>query len=346
LQLVQAYDTLKDDEKRKEYDIIYPLINRTRAGQQSTQGPQTSPASAQRSQAHDDAVQIAALHRMKQERLVRWANKQRMLELEISELEKPVWRLEQEIRTLASIAAAEASAEASKNSWTTWLLSPLYKQKVETEDEKAERSRRSQERMVEKSLKERRVCSQKDVLQSKRWCLKQAKQEKEAADLRDNRMIQTIDARIRDREAKELARSQAAGLEILRDIQRRHREQQEAQAARARQQAREEELREQASAYERRSNSGYNVHPHANRSTDHQGSTSTCSHAGWWDKVLGRTACPECYDVWNYLLQCPSCRRRACPKCQRRMRPSFAGNRAMPNRRPAQTSYYDGYDSY
>lgn len=53
-----------------------------------------------------------------------------VLDSSIFELKREVRRLEQEITNLESIVAAEAAEEAQKNSWGTWLLSPIYK-KVE-----------------------------------------------------------------------------------------------------------------------------------------------------------------------------------------------------------------------
>ena len=44
--------------------------------------------------------------------------------------------------------------------------------------------------------------------------------------------------------------------------------------------------------------------------------SSTCQHDGWWRKVQGRVICPECFEFWTYLLQCPNCQMKACPRCQ------------------------------
>ncbi len=73
---------------------------------------------------------------------------------------------------------------------------------------------------------------------------------------------------------------------------------------------------------------------------------SACSHGGWWDEVQVRTACPECYDVWNYLLQCPSCRTKACPRCQTELRPRFSRNTARPSRGNAPRPKSSGSHSY
>lgn len=65
--------------------------------------------------------------------------------------------MEQEIKNLDSIVAAEAAAEAQKNSWGTWLLSPIYKTVEDTEEEKEHKDRERQVRKGEKDMKERRL---------------------------------------------------------------------------------------------------------------------------------------------------------------------------------------------
>lgn len=49
--------------------------------------------------------------------------------------------------------------------------------------------------------------------------------------------------------------------------------------------------------------------------------TSACIHEGWWPKVQGRVDCPLCNKTWNYMLECPGCKKQACPECQKRLRP-------------------------
>lgn len=82
------------------------------------------------------------------------------------------------------------------------------------------------------------------------------------------------------------------------------------------------------------------------------GSSSVCGHRGWWDKVEGRTACPECGEVWTYLLECPGCRMHACPKCQYNLRHGLprgtaGSSRGGRTRRPRTPEpAYDLYTDY
>lgn len=79
------------------------------------------------------------------------------------------------------------------------------------------------------------------------------------------------------------------------------------------------------------------------------GSSSVCGHRGWWDKVEGRTACPECGEVWTYLLECPGCRMHACPKCQYNLRhglPRGTAGSSRGGRTPRPRTPEPAYDLY
>jgi len=108
--------------------------------------------------------------------------------------------LEQEIKNLDSIVAAEAAEEAQKNSWGNWLLSPIYKKAEDSEEEKARKDRERQERKIEKDMKERRLGLKKADLKKEESLLRKAKEVVDAADLVENEKIRVIQDRIRARE--------------------------------------------------------------------------------------------------------------------------------------------------
>jgi hypothetical protein len=200
LKLGQAYETLKDANKRREYDLIYPSIARRRTSSQHEQTPRPTPTSTP--QPVSEAAQIAALQKSKQERNARWRNKKINFDSLISELQKGIRQLEQEIKNLDSILAAEAAVEAQKNSWGAWLLSPLYNQVEESEEEKARKDIGRQERRIEKDMKERRLESKQAEVKREQNLLNRANEEIETADLDDDRKIGEIQARIRLRELR------------------------------------------------------------------------------------------------------------------------------------------------
>ncbi|KAF3034663.1 hypothetical protein E8E12_002087 [Didymella heteroderae] len=112
--LARTYETLNNESERRKYDLIYPSLKGKIASSQQTQEP--NKASVPESTASETA-QIAALHKSKQERVTRWRTSKMVFDTSISEVERVIRKLEQEIKGLVSISAAEAAEEAQKNSW-------------------------------------------------------------------------------------------------------------------------------------------------------------------------------------------------------------------------------------
>jgi hypothetical protein len=332
---------------------------------------------------------LGSLHfeKEKEEREAQWRVKRNAFESSIHELQRTIRGLEQEIKGLASITAAEKEMKSHKG-------------------------RRSQERKFQQDLKERRLSLQKAQLQEKESDMKQAKEKIDAADLRNDTAIRLIEAKIeararskdfherrqrenaqRERRAHLFWQQQQEQREKDAKIRQQQRQYQEEQAkyrqkqqqyqeeqAKYRQQqqqyreeqvrirrqqqeqrekaatelfmkqqaaeelARQEEYRPQEPLWESPvlSDSNYNStrQPHA---------SATCDHNGWWDKLVHRTPCPECHDVWNYLLRCPGCEMEACPKCQSDIRPPYQRPTARMTQRdaprPRSPSPYRGWNA-
>jgi hypothetical protein len=348
LKLGRAYEILKDESKRREYDLIYPFITRSHPSPQTTQIPRPPPGSTPQSGALSEAAQIAALQKSKQERGTRWRTKKNAFDRLIVELQRDIRRLEQEIKYLDSIVAAEAAEEAQKNSWGAWLLSPIYKKAEDSEEEKARKDIERQERRIKKDMKERRLGLKKAGLKKEESLLSKAKEEVDAADLVDNGKIRVIQDRLWARETRERQERERVERERIARIWAQQQQQQEQREKREREAA--EALRKQQA--EQRAAEQKRQDEEARRwqkiiddeGRTRQASTSTCRHDGWWPKVQGRTVCPECYESWTYLLQCPGCNMKACPKCQAAIRAARRNRRAPPRvRTPSQDFFYD-YD--
>ncbi|KAF2498963.1 DnaJ-domain-containing protein [Lophium mytilinum] len=354
--LVQAYETLKDENKRRAYDLIYPSITRSRPSPQTTQIPRSPPDWSAQSEALSEAAQIAAFQRSKQERGARWLTKKRVFDSSISELQRDIRRLEQEIRNLDSIVAAEAREEAQKNSWGTWLLSPLYKKAEESEDEKARKDRERQERRIEKDMKERRLGPRKADLEKEQSLFRKAKEEMRAADLIDDTKIRVTQDRMYARETRERQEREKAERERVMKIWKQQQEQREKQAREAAEALRQQQAERRAAELKRQEKEArkrqriIDEHDGTKRFREQRahrnvpkGSTSTCRHGGWWPKVQGRTTCPTCDEIWTFLLQCPGCEMRACPRCQATIRPVRSYRRAPPEVRTPSPDF-DYYD--
>ena len=370
MKLGRAYEILKDESKRRAYDLIYPSIARSGSSAQTAQTPRPPPASTPRSEALSEAAQVAALQKLKQERGARWWTKRTAFDSSIFELQRDIRQLKQGIKNLDIIVTAAAAAEAQKNSWGTWLLSPIYKKAEDSEEDKARKDRARQERRIEKDLKERRLGLKQADLEKVENQLREAKQEVDAAELANDGKIRVIQGRIRAREIWERQERERVERERLAKIWKQQQEQREEcewaaaealrkQLAEAEQKRQEEQARywqkivDDETKRAEQHDAHHNVPEHfftAERST-RQASRSACRHDGWWPKVQGSTACPECRDVWNYLLQCPGCNMKACPKCQGAIRPRIPRNAARTNRRVPPRAralspdfFYDPYD--
>jgi len=354
--LQRAYETLKSEGERKAYDSDYPSLKRKDSAA-SSYAPGPPPATNHETDAQREAKEIAALEKSKEERTARWRTKKTVLESSIFESQRSVRQLQQEIKNLDSIRAAEAAAEANKNSWTTWLLSPIYKKPEESEEEKGRKDREKQERRIQRDMKERRLAAKKTALHLQETELRTAKEDADAAIQCDELKIQSIKARIsarqrrarqeQERERLEKERLERERVARIRKQQQEERERIDREAAEARLAAYHKRLEEERiqrvkiaqeqQAQRAREQAARSPHTASFR----PGSTgyttmSSCDHGGWWDKVHGRAACPECADVWTYLLECPSCPKQACPKCQAVIRPRLNRGAAGRNRRAAQ----------
>jgi hypothetical protein len=274
-----------------------------------------------------EAAQIAALEKSKRERGARWRTRKVAFDSSIFEMHREIQRLEQEIKILDGIAAAEEATEAWKTSWRAWLLSPLYKKTKESEEEKALKDRGRQERRIEKDMKERRLRPKKANLEKEEILLRMAKEEVETADQEDDKKIKLIQERIRARETLERQEKE-------RQYRQKVQEQAEKEAESRRRQQAQQQAEKEAEARRRQ--------PAAAARQQEKEQTrgrSSCSHDGWWQRVQGRTVCPQCQSMWTYLLQCPGCELQVCPKCQGAIRRGR-------QRRPAQRIRTPNPDSY
>lgn len=305
---------MKDKSKRQAYDLIHPSVARGR-------------------EAVNEAAQIVALQKSKRERDARWQTRENAFDSSIFELQRTIRRLRQEIQNLVSIAAAEAAAEAQKNSWTTWLLSPITKKEVETEEETTRKDIARQERKMNKDMNERRLVSTRADLQREETRSRMAKEEVDAANLDDDRKIRVIQARLSAIETRKRLEREKAERERMRKVWKEEQEQWQKLQREAAEALRKQQAEARAAKQKQ--------YAQATR----QAYASTCRHDGWWPKVQGRTACPECDEVWTYLLQCPHCQMKACPRCQYTIRPRNAArtNRPAPSRmRPTRPNFdYD-----
>ncbi|KAH7379916.1 DnaJ domain-containing protein [Cadophora sp. MPI-SDFR-AT-0126] len=212
--LGRAYETLKDASLRQSYDLLYPSIKSRQPGTEHVP-PQTQPDFSSRSSAQpsqstqkptqediSDLAAIAALRRTKQERDVKWRFAAKGYDNAIFEIQREVARLKKAIEDLESIRKAEEAEEAAAKSWSTWILSPLYKKPFESDEDKANKANARLQRLHTKNFKERALDLK--MVQLRKWQkeLEDGRQTFEKADETDDRNIATYESRLRQRQAR------------------------------------------------------------------------------------------------------------------------------------------------
>lgn len=329
---------MKDESKRQAYNLIYHSIQQSRSTRHApTPGP-TSSSNSQPQEPNEHA-RIAAIQKAKQERVVRWYENKKPIESDIFELERDNRRLAKEIAILKSIADAERADQAQKNSWTTWLLSPIYKKAEDNEEEKARKDRQRQERRIEKDMKDRRLDTNNSRLESLETRLKQLKVDFDISNSRDEAAIHNLQARIRMREDMKRQEREKAEREKRAEEMRKWREQLQAEQRRREEREAAELSRQRAATAARQAAERERYEELYGLQSDH---TGTCRHEGWWPKIQGRSDCPRCYESWTYLLKCPGCGMKACPRCQAAVRPAWNGWRDARTKRNVPD--FDPYD--
>ncbi|TGO29995.1 hypothetical protein BPAE_0009g00930 [Botrytis paeoniae] len=232
--LGEAYETLKDESKRRVYDIKYPSIKKSGTMPQSNSTPQYKPeprASASASSKLTDAAQIAALQKAKQERAARWSTKKNAFESVISRLQKDIQSLKQSIELLKKNDAIEDVEEAWRNGWGAWLLFPVIKRAVVSEDEKERKDRSRQERKIEMNLKERRIEAKSVELDKEKALLRTAQREVELADQVDDGKLRMIEDRIKAKEQREADERARVYRERMAEVRKKEQEERDRKAA-------------------------------------------------------------------------------------------------------------------
>jgi hypothetical protein len=305
--------------------------------------------------AHSEAADLAALRRTKHDHRQRWEVEKTAFELKLLATRNQIEQVKQEIHELNATTAAERAADEWNNGWAAWLLSFVYELRKITIEEKERKDMDRRERSIRKSLMETQVQSYEAALRNLQASFERAKYDADAAIKVVKAAIWVIKNRIYDREYhrrvaktkqenERLQRIDAAiwgtyriqptqpfGLPVGRsDVATQaivHMRRAEAEATQQRRHEQEAERRQNLfDAQARRGQEPYflSTDPELSRRSH---DTMGCIHDGWWDKVQGRAACPDCHANWNYLLQCPNCVKRACPKCRDQIRRSLPRGR-------------------
>ncbi|CZR62611.1 uncharacterized protein PAC_12508 [Phialocephala subalpina] len=145
-----AISSLQSWDPRYFADIILGV-----AAKRGTPRPAPGAATPNQDDTKEATASISAIQKAKQERFASWSRTQKVYEDSIFELRRDIRKLQSVIREFEDIEKAERAEVAAAKSWSTWLLSPLYRKRVETDEEKEQKERDRLQRFHIKNFKER-----------------------------------------------------------------------------------------------------------------------------------------------------------------------------------------------
>jgi hypothetical protein len=200
IKLGKAYETLKDECKRREYDRQYSE-NKSKSTTQPSNTSYSTPHKQPTTKNDEvdtskERAGIAAILKAKATCAAQWSKTRKVYEDAIFELQREVRKLQVAIREVDDKEKQVEAEEAAKNSWTAWMLRPIYGAPIETEEEKESKSRERLGRMHSKDIKERELKRKEQEL--KEWAeqFRAKEREKEAADKKHDADRATLEAAI------------------------------------------------------------------------------------------------------------------------------------------------------
>jgi hypothetical protein len=380
--IVEAYETLGDEAKRRAYDRDdYSRIKATSKGSptSATGTPYSahSTADPDKCDVSRETAEILAIYKAKGIRVEKWSKAQKVYDDAIFNLTREIRKLQNAIKQLDEIDKTEDAEEALAKSWTTWLLSPMYQKRVETEEEKEKKAGERLQRLHSRNFKERDMRKKESELKDYEDLLRSKREEFDNANKKDDATRYLAEERMRakrawaqqekDRVEKERRSQEARRREAeLAKAAKERQERQENAAAEQRKKRQSEEAErmkqwkaEEAARKKREEEISRAYWEEVKKGPGARASTA-CHHPGWWHKVHkvdNPITCEKCHvSHHGFLLQCPSCNMKACCACQKKLRlPKRRLNRGRSDQEPrygradtkpsfSETYYNDFYD--
>ena len=142
--------------------------------------------------------------------MIELAKSRIIIEGEIFELRRTVNQLNLAINGFEEIELAEKAEQQTAKSWSTWILSPLYKKAVDTPEEKERKANERLQRLHAKDMKQRAsVLTQAKLMECEKR-LRERKEQSRVEDTRDDAKIFRLEESLRlKRESAEAERQQA-----------------------------------------------------------------------------------------------------------------------------------------
>jgi hypothetical protein len=350
-----AWDTLKDADERRKYDLLYEQGKIQTNGRTRAQNMGEEAAKAARYNTNGDAEQYRTARRVSE-----WRSWKLGKDCEIFETKREITRIQVALKELSRARAAEEAIRERENSWGGYLSSFISAKQALSEEGKRRRDLDRLNRLHRETLQQKSLARAEEKLRRLDHEMRQKKAEydEDVRKLEAERARKVredeLQARLaqmkveREQAAKRVAeqkakREEEARREELRREQQRIAEQERrsrldeifremelklAPERRSRveetQRQAEQERRTRTEGTRRRGASGL-PRAAAGASTS-QSQSGHCRHQHSWKYTPGRQFCGHCHRITNkFAFQCPGCCITACAECRDLLRNAFRG---------------------
>ena len=352
--LSSAYETISDPTKRRTYDTIWARIKENRRAEEEAQKHKNEAAEKEQKRAAEEKAKNQKEESARQERLQHLQLLKSRHENDIFEGNRVVRRLAADLKRLQDQDDDELRKERERNSWWTYITSPIYGEAKETEEQKQRRETERLQRLASKSIKENQLAQKEAILQKSRYALDDVsskiaavkKEEEDEARVRAVRRQEQLrkDEEARRRVEEEQMRTKWAKWEEEQIKLRMEQVARAAKAAREAQEAQERAREEAAEKYraelERRAQAASMAAERA-RTARQARNDSACIHDKFWPRIEGRHLCGSCHNTQRrFAFQCPGCGMIACASCRQTLR----GERRRNNWNSGGQFHFDSYD--
>ena len=347
--LARAYETLKDPDARRHYDLIWARIRSQQTAKQEAEKRQAKAKERDRERKAEEQVKTQKEKKARLERLQNLEAQRSQYENEIFELTRQVRRIKAQVKRLKEQDDEDLRKERARSSWWAYVTPSAYTQAKETEEEKQLREsealqRLNSKRIHESSLHKKEAWLQKlnDLLQDANTKITAEKKEEEdeaeacAAKAREEKRAEQErrwqEQERLNREQEELRRKQEQERwerlwkeQADRDARENREFQERVRRAREASEQQERIRKAEAEAEAARARRCEKNHRTQNNTqkpaSRHYRTTSTCLHDKFWPRREGSQLCSNCHQMQRrFAFQCPDCSMIACANCRQAIR--------------------------
>lgn len=153
MKLQNAYETIRDPTKRREYDLRWSGIRDSLRAKQESDWRQAEAAQAEKKRATEARAKEQKEDIARQERLRRLEQFRWKYDDEIFELSRAIRKLVADLKRLQDQDVENSRKERERNGWWAYLASPILGKEKETDEQKQAREKTRLHRLASNSIK-------------------------------------------------------------------------------------------------------------------------------------------------------------------------------------------------